>query len=219
MSGHIVYDQVVLLVGPSNFGSTEVPFDLREGIFIFLEQGGPTNVTTRDPRTKREVLKRSWYCVGIGCASTVMETAIRISQACETEGLTFAGRRSTTPETYIRRVRNEIAKAISATLLARINVNIEAKVSFALEGKKSAMATEALSELERLGAQRLPGADEPNRWHLKVTSSLHNLVAYCRFQGLWDTPSWEHLQLVGPTAMIDSFLDHHRKVERETASA
>ena len=87
--------------------------------FILLELHGSNNVTTSHPITGREVCSRDWSVLAFGQACYVIQDAVRMSSHCETGGLRLTGNRNTSPETYIRAVRNAMKNPVApATLIS-----------------------------------------------------------------------------------------------------
>jgi hypothetical protein len=85
--------------------------------FILLELHGSNNTTTSHPITGREVCSRHWSVLAFGEACYVMQDAVKVSSYCETGGLRLTGNRSTSPETYIRAVRNTMKSPVTPVTL------------------------------------------------------------------------------------------------------
>ena len=92
--------------------------------FILLELHGDNNVTTINPYSRREVGCRHWITEAIGDRYDIVRNAIRSSVFCEGGDLRFYGQRDTSPEGYIRRVRNAIKNPVSANTMDRLGFQV-----------------------------------------------------------------------------------------------
>jgi len=85
--------------------------------FILLELHGSSNTTTSHPITGREVRSRDWSVLAFGESCYVIQNAVKVSSFCETGGLRLSGNLNTSPEIYIRAVRNTMKSPVTPVTL------------------------------------------------------------------------------------------------------
>lgn len=110
----------------------DFPHSLWRDQFILLELCGPSNCTTFHPVTGREVFARDWTTRAKGDATEIIEEACRSAAYCEGRNLRFYGKRDTTPERYIRRVRSAMSAPLSPEQANHYGVSLQVQLDLKL---------------------------------------------------------------------------------------
>jgi hypothetical protein len=161
--------------------------------FILLELHGDNNVTTINPYSRREVGCLHWITEAIGDGNDIVRNAIRSSVFCEGGDLRFYGQRYTTPESYIRRVRNALKNPVSAYKMDRLSfeVIVELKESH-LQG--NAPRIELLNE----HATSYKTNEGVLVWRLRPLISVKDAALLFTLKHIDTRAPWEFITTEGP---------------------
>ncbi len=111
MSSDIIYHESIVRI-PASHGQTE------EDLYLHMSQSGSSNCFEFGKNGNDGRRSRSWQADAFGTEKQVLAASIRTSGYIEGHSLRIGGfSRKSTPEAYIRRVRNLLAKAKQTNVL------------------------------------------------------------------------------------------------------
>ena len=136
---------------------------------------------------------RHWITEAIGDGNDIVRNAIRSSVFCEGGDLRFYGQRYTTPESYIRRVRNALKNPVSAYKMDRLSfeVIVELKESH-LQG--NAPRIELLNE----HATSYKTNEGVLVWRLRPLISVKDAALLFTLKHIDTRAPWEFITTEGP---------------------
>ena len=158
--------------------------------YLLIELGGDNNCweTGRHPRRSR-----SWDAVSYGCAWRTMQEVVHCSASCEGGCMKFYGRSHTSPECYIRHVRNVLKNPVDFGHPSLSSFNIAARLELTAD---SPYDTD-IDELDAiLGAKEKGGI---KYWDIPFSNTLALAMLFKHWKGIDSRKAWHVFSVSGPT--------------------
>ena len=161
--------------------------------FILIECIGDNNLTTTNPYTSREVGHRHCAVMGYGSEVDVIRQGIRCSVFCEGYDLRLYGDRITTPEFYIKRVRNAVKNPVPLKIIQDNAFTLTVR----LETKDPVRHVEEIERLNALVGESKKD-DGSSFWALHPFRNLLHTAILMRYGFIDHRASFEIAKAEGP---------------------
>lgn len=134
MSHYIAYQHLAIRFPRDALRAAHDHWSFHDDFHMLLELGGDNNCTTAHPDTGREVRSREWVALAYGRDYEVVREAVRLAADCEGGGMRLSGQRRTSPECYIRRVRQAMRHPLPFMEAGTLGIMLAAEIPVPDEG-------------------------------------------------------------------------------------
>lgn len=201
MSHRICYGHLAIHFPLELLKSVEPECSRYSDQYLLLELGGDNNLSTYHPVTRREVGSRRWILSARGDQYDIIRDACKSAAFCEGGGMRLNGERSTSPESYIRRIRNTLKSAVSIRDARCMGFDLTTTLTL----DPSSDHGKAWEKAAVLLSNDVPRHDEGGlyRWTLNpLLDMIHATHLFVR--GNLDTSDcWSNTKAEGPTFDFD----------------
>ena len=207
MSHRIVYGHLVIRFPLEVLKAAQPDIGRYSDQFLLLELGGDNNMTTM--HRGREVGSRRWILSALGDQCDIVRDACKSAAYCEGGGMRLSGERHTTPESYIRRVRNVLKDAISLSDATReFGFSLTATLSIDSSSERAKGWSHAIERLSTDVLRQEEGG--MYRWDLFPLHDMNHAAHLFVRSHLDSSDPWNIAKVDGPTHEFDQVMKSHR---------
>ncbi|CDG38900.1 MULTISPECIES: hypothetical protein [Asaia] len=191
MSYRIVYDQVAVKFTAAQLAAACPSEHGREDYFMLFELGGANNMW--DCSGARA---RSWDLIGADREWVVMRKVVEYAASCEGGGMRFANARSTQAETYIRKNRSTLERALTPEGFSETGIGVSASIRVT----RSKLQSWQRERLRRLEALMTPQGDSDYAlWELSPLRDPLHAALFFAFHTLDERAIYSKARVHGPS--------------------
>ncbi|MBR0560487.1 hypothetical protein [Neokomagataea anthophila] len=196
MSYRIIYDLIAVrwdltqLQSVQGDGYEDLHFF--DDVFLLFELGGDNNVYEGQGRRRA----RDWSLIGAGQDWEVMREIVGWAASCEGGGMRFSGETRTQAETYIRKCRTSLAKAVSPDAARALGIACSGTI-VAHEEPHGAWRQERIARLTALHPPQ-EGIVPPKWTGFDLLGSVREAALFLTYRGLSQAPIYNCAYVTGP---------------------
>lgn len=191
MSYRIVYDQVAVKFTAAQLAAACPSEHGMDDYFMLLELGGANNMW--DCSGARA---RSWDLIGADCEWVVMRKVVEHAAYCEGRGLRFSNTHSTQAETYIRKNRSALERALTPDGFGETGIGVSASIRVT----RTTLNAWQRQRLGRLEALMTPQGDSDYAlWELSPLRDPLHAALFFAFHTLDERPIYNKARVQGPS--------------------
>ncbi|GBQ91038.1 hypothetical protein [Asaia krungthepensis] len=192
MSYRIVYDQVAVKFTAAQLAISCPTEHGRDDYFMLFELGGDNNMYDCDTGART----RSWDLIGADCEWVVMRKVVEYAASCEGGGMRFSNARSTQAETYIRKNRSTLERALTRDGFGETGIGVSASIRVT-RTKLRSWQRERLAKLEALMTPQ--GDSDYALWELSPLRDPLHAALFFAFHTLDERAIYSKATVRGPS--------------------